>query len=246
MVVDEHEVGTVGNGNALDEEATVQIEELRREPIVNREAAAHGGLHARVGKRQQAGIHDAVHLGNRIREERRVEVHGKRRTHVGEGLLDSRLLIHIVTARRVGIDLLEQREIRIDLANQIDGALGASAHAFFARGNRVRTHLVRAVLHDAFVHEERVIGRVGAEPDVVGGRGVFLVHLQRNFSHIVLDIDWLLVGDAVVGDHQIGDVASHDDHDQQDDSEEHCKNTLDGFAHSHSNLARCRIPYERL
>ena len=233
VVVDQDELVSVGGGDAAHAEAAVEVEVLPGEALVDGIAAAHDGGLVDTREREQAGAHAAVRVAEGIGQKRAVEVRGERGLHARERLLEHGALVHVVAAVGVVVNLLEQAEVGVEPLQGGDGAVGAGKHALLAHRRSVLASHGRAVGHDAGVHEEGVVGGVGAKADVVGGHRIRPARLDlghaRRACALALDRDAVL--DAAVGRLQIGDIPTHHDHHGSDHDGNGLEKNLHGTGH---------------
>ena len=118
-------------------------------------------------------------------------------------------LVHMVAARRVRVQLLQQQKIRIQRLQPLEHAGNILDHGLLRTRARFRSS----------VHEERIIVAVRAESEVPGRNGIFLVHIRRAgrmLSHVQRE----LVLNARILNHQIRKIPrkrhrNRDHNDQQ-------------------------------
>ena len=237
MAVHEHELVPVARGVAHDHEAAVEVEELGGEALVDGVAATGGRLRTKRRQGEQTGVDGADRLVEGIGEIGAVEVVREVRRVVGEGGGDERALVHVVAAVGVGVDLLEEdevgsRAVLVDRGDERDVAVGAGKLALLAHGARMLAHGLGAVGEIALVHEEGVVGRVGAEADVVGHRRVGLSHVDGAWRRRGGgDLGGGVVRDARVVGLEIDDVDAQHRHGEKNDGEDGGEYVLDDLGH---------------
>lgn len=229
MHIDEHQLFFASvDGQVVDGETAVEIEELVYKVLRDREGTAHGALRfkTRQGEYPRVGLTDGVVEG--VEEVCRVEVF---RIH-GAVLPEfrARTLIHIdlVTSMRLYVHFLE--EIEIGVLRLGNGELSAHVflHVRFVHALGVNTRHLRSVVHFSRIHEKGVLGGICAEAEVIREQTVRFVRAHRFFSG-VLDAERLVVVDPVILQCNVRHVNPQNERKQRNDASEHNANDFNDF-----------------
>ena len=198
MHVEEHELG-VARGHAHDGVAAVQVEELA-ETLRNGQALAHRVAHGQARERGQPRAVGAVRCVEGPGEEGRVVVLAEHRPVAGELGAQKLVLVDVVAAGAVCVHFLEENEIRRERTYGLGRAENVLAHHLRAFGHR----------SCAAVHEEVEVAVVSAETEVGCHHGELLISGNDRRSLVGsqrrVHGERQIVGESLVGDHDVGDV----------------------------------------
>ena len=167
-----------------------------------------GALHGLVRQRQDPRLGRAVGPQYRIKEVGRIVVLGEIAIVARQALPRQRRLVHVIAAVRIGVQLLEQHEVRVQIVQHPEGVVQVVIDGLLRTGATL----------GAAVHEEAEVVAVGPEAQVPGGDGIGPLQLRRLPRHGRLIVH---VRQAVIGDEYVGDIAAHHhDHRGQRDGED--------------------------
>ena len=158
--------------------------------------------------RQQTGAACAVRLRQRIEQKRRIIVHRVELAEIRLRLIQIRPLVDVIGARRIKIDFLQ----KIDVGGLVEQDIGD------LRKVGLQPILAPCPRFRAAVHEEAVVVLIRAKSDVPRQYAVILPGLRDGLRLLLVDVERLVVRDAVIVEEHIGHIPAreHQQHQQHD------------------------------